>query len=86
MINTLILPQYLIITPSEKPRRDWGVRVVDSQIDAIGPNVDLLEQYPEDNILEAPNHVLAPGFVNAHVHLYGVLAHGIPLENAPSGF
>jgi 5-methylthioadenosine/S-adenosylhomocysteine deaminase len=27
-----------------------------------------------------------PGFVNAHVHPYGVLAHGIPLDNAPSGF
>jgi 5-methylthioadenosine/S-adenosylhomocysteine deaminase len=30
--------------------------------------------------------VLSPGFVNAHVHLYGVLAHGIPLEKAPTGF
>ena len=26
--------------------------------------------------------VVLPGFVNAHVHLYGVLAHGIP---APAG-
>ena len=86
MINTLILPQYFIITPGEKPRQAWGARIVDSEIDAIGPNADLLVQYPEDNIMEVPNHVLAPGFVNAHVHLYGVLAHGIPLENAPSGF
>ena len=29
---------------------------------------------------------LAPGFVDAHTHLYGVLAHGIPLDKAPSGF
>ena len=29
---------------------------------------------------------LAPGFVDAHTHLYGVLAHGIPLHKAPSGF
>ena len=27
-----------------------------------------------------------PGFVNGHVHMYGVLAHGIPLESAPSDF
>jgi cytosine/adenosine deaminase-related metal-dependent hydrolase len=30
--------------------------------------------------------VVAPGFVNAHTHLYGVLAHGIPLSKAPSNF
>ena len=30
--------------------------------------------------------MLAPGFVDAHTHLYGVLAHGIPLDKAPSGF
>ena len=29
---------------------------------------------------------LSPGFVNGHTHLYGVLAHGIPLQKAPSGF
>ena len=29
---------------------------------------------------------LSPGFVNAHTHLYGVLAHGIPLDRAPSDF
>ena len=29
---------------------------------------------------------LRPGFVDAHTHLYGVLAHGIPLHKAPSGF
>jgi 5-methylthioadenosine/S-adenosylhomocysteine deaminase len=29
---------------------------------------------------------LSPGFVNAHAHLYGGLAHGMPLTKAPSGF
>ena len=86
MTNILILPQYLIAKPGELPQRDWGVRVIGSKIATIGPNSDLRAQFPEDDSLEAPNSVLAPGFVNAHVHLYGVLAHGIPLENAPSGF
>ena len=30
--------------------------------------------------------IITPAFVNAHHHMYGVLAHGIPLEEAPSGF
>jgi cytosine/adenosine deaminase-related metal-dependent hydrolase len=86
MTGTLILPEFLILTPREMPKRAWGVRVVESKIDTIGPNADLRAQHPEDNVLEVPNHVLAPGFVNAHVHLYGVLAHGIPLEKAPTDF
>ena len=82
----IILPQYLIAKPGDPPLRDWGARIVGSQIAAIGSNDDLRARYPKDDILEAYDRVLAPGFVNAHVHLYGVLAHGIPLENAPSGF
>ncbi len=82
----IILPQYLITTPTEPPKREWGVRVVDNQIAAIGSNVELRTQHPDDESIESPDSVLAPGFVNAHVHLYGVLAHGIPLANAPSGF
>ena len=82
----IILPQYLITTPHKPPQHDWGVRVVGDKITAIGPTVDLQTQFPDDERIEAPDSVLAPGFVNAHVHLYGILAHGIPLDNAPSGF
>lgn len=82
----IILPQYLITTPTETPKRNWGARIVSDKITAVAPNADLRTQYPNDDIIEAPDCVLAPGFVNAHVHLYGVLAHGIPLANAPSGF
>ena len=83
---TIILPQYLITTPHKPPQCGWGIRIIGDKITAIAPNADLRAQYPDDDIIEAPDSVLAPGFVNAHVHLYGVLAHGIPLANAPSGF
>ena len=86
MSQTIILPHYLIDKPGAPPQTDWGVRVVDDLIDAVGPNAELRARYPDDDVLERAHHVLAPGFVNAHVHLYGVLAHGIPLANAPSGF
>ena len=86
MSGILILPEFLITKSGSLPKRNWGVRVIDDRIDAIGPNVDLREQYPADEVVAAPNQVLSPGFVNAHVHLYGVLAHGIPLEKAPTGF
>ena len=86
MTGTIILPGYLIDRPGETPKREWGVRVKNRQIDAVHPNTELRRRYPADRVLEAPDQALAPGFVNAHVHLYGVLAHGIPLGKAPSDF
>lgn len=86
MNATLILGDWLIATPHADPHRNWGVRVVGDKIDAIGPHVTLQETFPHDEIYNAAGYVIAPGFVNAHVHLYGVLAHGIPLANAPADF
>jgi 5-methylthioadenosine/S-adenosylhomocysteine deaminase len=86
MNRMLILPQFLIAKPGQPPRKGWGVRVLGDKIDAVGANRNLLSRYPEDEVLEAPQSVLSPGFVNTHVHLYGILAHGIPLAKAPSGF
>ncbi len=86
MINTIILPAWLITSPREAPLENWGVRVVADEIAEIAPNGILRERYSDDQVIDAPNSVLAPGFVNAHSHLYGLLAHGIPLAQAPSGF
>jgi 5-methylthioadenosine/S-adenosylhomocysteine deaminase len=86
MIGILILPQWLIRSAQEPPLALWGVRVVGDQIFDAAPNSELLEKYPGDEVWSAPDQVLAPGFVNAHSHLYGILAHGIPLQQAPSGF
>ena len=83
MSEMLILPQWLITSPKEAPKKNWGVRVVDDQIADVAPNAELREKYPSDPIWEAPNDVLSPGFVNTHTHLYGVLAHGIPLKESP---
>lgn len=85
-VGTLILPEFLIADPGQPPRRDWGVRVVGERVEAVGPNAELRQQYPGDEFVEAPGQTLSPGFVNAHAHLYGVLAHGLPLAKAPSGF
>lgn len=82
----LILPAWLITSALEKPLKGWGVRVVDSDIVAVAPNSVLTQRYAGDEQWNAPGQVLAPGFVDTHTHLYGILAHGIPLDKAPSGF
>jgi 5-methylthioadenosine/S-adenosylhomocysteine deaminase len=86
MSGTLLLPDWLIDISGQPPRQGWGVRVVADQIAAVAPNAELRQAYPEDDVVEASGQTLAPGFVDAHTHLYGVLAHGVPLHKAPSGF
>ncbi|MBN1264940.1 MAG: amidohydrolase family protein [Anaerolineales bacterium] len=82
----IILPDWLITSAQDPPREHWGIRFAGDVIVDVAPGADLLKRYPEDEVLNASGQVLAPGFVNAHIHLYGVLAHGLPLDKAPSGF
>ena len=67
----------------DEPRRGWAVRVVDGLIDDSGPVRELRARYPDDDFCDGSGCVLLPGFVNAHVHLYGVLAHGVPAPAVP---
>ena len=83
---TLILPGWLVASADVPPRRGWGVRVDGSTIDQIGSHAELRSAFPEDPVVDASGSVLLPGFVNAHVHLYGMLAHGIPVDEAPADF
>lgn len=78
----LILPDWLIVAADEPPRQFYGVRTAGGLIQEIGPNQELRDRHPDELVVDAANHVVLPGFVNAHTHLYGVLARGIP---APPG-
>ena len=82
----IIQPDWLITESSEKPKRHWGLRICDGKIFSVAPNEKLENDFPEDKVFTAREKVLMPGFVNGHTHMYGVLAHGIPLESAPSDF
>jgi cytosine/adenosine deaminase-related metal-dependent hydrolase len=53
-------------------------------ITEVGRAADLLARHPADDVVSGG--VLLPGFVNAHTHLYGVLAHGIPASGAVTDF
>jgi 5-methylthioadenosine/S-adenosylhomocysteine deaminase len=86
MTGTLILPEWLIASAQQPPRRNWGVRIQADRISAVAPNAELEHKYPADPVIRAAGQVLSPGFINTHTHLYGVLAHGIPLAKAPDGF
>jgi len=83
---TVILADWVITSADNLPHQHWGVRVVDGHIDDVGSHTQLKQKYSQDEVVDGTGKVLLAGFVNAHVHLYGVLAHGIPVTNPPDGF
>lgn len=86
MPATIILPEWLIYDALKPPEFRTGVRIEGDVITDVAPHDELLRKFPQDAVWEAKDQVLSPGFVNTHTHLYGILAHGIPLSRAPSGF
>jgi cytosine/adenosine deaminase-related metal-dependent hydrolase len=83
---TLILGQWLLHSTDAAPERDWGIAVDGDSVKTIGSHADLLAQFPDADIVDATDCAITPGFVNAHHHMYGVLSHGIPLDQAPKDF
>jgi 5-methylthioadenosine/S-adenosylhomocysteine deaminase len=86
MSVTLVLGQMLWADTRQPPQAGWGVAVEGDRVAAIGSHADLCTRFPTAAVVEATDCVITPAFVNAHHHMYGVLAHGISLEEAPAGF
>jgi len=75
---TLIVADWVLTAAEREPLASGAVRVDSGVVDAVGPADELLAVYGDDDVVDASGHVVLPGFVNAHTHLYGTLAHGIP--------
>jgi cytosine/adenosine deaminase-related metal-dependent hydrolase len=64
-----------------------GVVVENSEIVDVGPDSDLAAKYPHAETMSASGHIVMPGLVYAHTHLYSSLARGIPLpSSSPANF
>ena len=83
MDSTLILGGLLWTDTTQPPAPGWGIALEGDTVAASAPNDALRSRFPEARVVDATDCVIAPAFVNAHHHTYGVLAHGIPLEEAP---
>ena len=74
---TIIKGAYLMT--EEGLKKDWGVKVEGNAILAVGPN-NTLNAESGDKVVDATDRLVAPGFVNGHVHMYNVFARGITTE------
>lgn len=54
--------------PQDAARSYDAIALQGTQIAALGSKADLLARYPNASITEYGNHLILPGFVDAHVH------------------
>lgn len=60
-------------------KRDYGLRMEKDRIVQIAPNKELRRE-TGDLLIEVPDQMILPGFINGHNHMYGFLSHGITAE------
>jgi len=78
----LLAPEWTLLP--EGPARDIGVVVENGRFADVGPLADVTKRHPQMKPIDLPQHLLMPGFVDAHHHLtqsFGkALAFGEPSE------
>lgn len=82
----LLLCSWLITSADAPPQADHAVLVEGERIAGIGAIEAMRAQHPNAEVVDLRGCAISPGFVDAHRHCYGVLAHGIPTEHAPADF
>ncbi len=66
---------------------DHAVKISGTSIQEVGLQKELLEKYPEEELLDARGQFLMPGLICSHTHFYGAFSRGMALHgNAPADF
>ena len=81
---SIVAGRWAILDPGSDPVRDAAVRIEEGLIAEVGTRASLIARHPQLPVVDGD--LLLPGFVNAHTHLYGVLAHGFPQPAAVTDF
>jgi 5-methylthioadenosine/S-adenosylhomocysteine deaminase len=78
--DLLIAPRWLLpIAPDNTALSDYGVIVTGGRIVAVGATANLEARFEPRERIFRPNHVLMPGFVNAHTRASMTLLRGLPV-------
>jgi len=82
--NLLIIKNGVVMTldPERRVFQDGAVVVEDATILDVGKSAELSSRYPEALEIDASNHAVLPGLINAHTHLFQMLSRGIG-DNLP---
>jgi 5-methylthioadenosine/S-adenosylhomocysteine deaminase len=83
--DTLIAPRWCVpVEPANVVLSDHGIVVNDGRITDVLPLAETRQKYQASAFIEKPDHLLIPGFINAHTHAAMTLMRGLaddmPLE------
>ncbi len=75
-MGKLILGKFLLAA-NGSVLENTGLAIERDIIKEVNGNEILLQNYPDYEVLDCHDQIISPGFINAHMHLYGVISHGI---------
>ena len=61
-----------------------AVLIRDGKIEKIGPEQELKQQYPGEDVMDAGGQYVMPGNTCAHTHFYGAYARGMGIPGEPA--
>lgn len=74
----LIIKGKYLISSSEDIYIDHSLVIEGENIVEILANSEVENRYPNIEVIDKTDSIIMPGFINAHMHQYGVLSRGIP--------
>jgi len=77
--NLLVIKNGFVMTldPERRVFQDGAVVIEDDTILEVGQSAELSSRYPEAQEIDASDHAVLPGLINAHTHLFQMLSRGI---------
>jgi putative selenium metabolism protein SsnA len=74
----------------EEPNRilpNYSIYIQNGKIADLGPDSDLLQRYPDAQVIDAARQMVLPGNICAHTHYYGAFSRGMAIPgSAPENF
>ncbi|NIP30583.1 MAG: amidohydrolase family protein [Candidatus Dadabacteria bacterium] len=68
-MNDIIITADILLPISSKPLYKSAIAISDGVIINIGNPEDIINKYPDSEIIRKDNCIILPGFINAHTHL-----------------
>lgn len=78
--DLVIAPRWLLPMDSPAALRGHAVAITSGRIVAVAPDSEICARFAPRERLERPDHVLLPGFVNAHTRASHTLLRGLPVH------
>ncbi len=73
------------VLTSDGLKKNYALVIESGTITELVP-IDQLKKYEGVEVIDAVNGIVTPGFINAHTHMYGTVAHGIHTEKKIKDF